>query len=434
MYRVDAAPSRSMVPGGAYTVLFLMFLAIPILGLPDILTGFQSGLGAAYLEESRSGGVRTAQGLLYMREVLMALLIGLLFLWACVAGRTLPRLRGVGLLVVSLSISAIVSFSLLPAIVGLAGLRQLSYLILIYVAYMLRRDSGRVESQLMAAAVIVVVAEFAVALFEMVTFDTAAGTTLFGGRVHGTFNNPNTLGVTFAGLMFLLLFLSGGGRRRRAGLTALCLLGLFMTGSRTAVVAGLFVLAAFLWSRSRTVEGRGMIVPAALLIVPFLYLGLSALTGREVESTALGDPRVEIFLEQIQHRSVPELLLGRGLGVGTNTLFALGRGREDVVPLISILDSTFTALIVQVGFVGLVGFLVAFAALSTRCGFPGWVLFGLLLIVGVNGNWLEHYPFNLIATTAYGVFWARQDLLRSSERPARARLPLGPADTDRSAG
>jgi hypothetical protein len=114
-------------------------------------------------------------------------------------------------------------------------------------------------------------------------------------------------------------------------------------------------------------------------------------------------------VEQTEGRGVVELLIGRGLGVGTSTLYVLGHERSDVGSLTRILDSTYTALIVQMGFIGLGLFLLAFASLSAKCGFAGWVLYGLMVIVGINGNVLEYYPFNLVLTAAYGILWGRRD-------------------------
>jgi len=54
-----------------------------------------------------------------------------------------------------------------------------------------------------------------------------------------------------------------------------------------------------------------------------------ALSGRQDASMPLEDQRMKIFFEQIADRGPEELMFGRGLGVGTNTLFSLGGGARN---------------------------------------------------------------------------------------------------------
>ena len=82
--------------------------------------------------------------------------------------------------------------------------------------------------------------------------------------------------------------------------------------------------------------------------------------------------------------------------------------------VVFIVDSTVTGLFVQMGFVGLVAFAGVLAALSARCGYVGWVLFGMTWLLGLGVNWLEAYPINLIVTSAYGLLWARADRFRAT--------------------
>jgi len=403
---------RHRVPQVAYILVIVMVVVIPVTGVFDLLETFQAGKGLAYLEGVRAGGERSGVGLLYVREALLLLLTGVLFLWGCVVGQPLPRLPGIGFLSVCLGISFAVSIGLHPRIVLAAGVRQLMYLVLVYALYLISRESDRTEAVFVSAAAGVAMVEFVVASIQVVFFGAVAGATLLGVRVYGTFNNPNTLAAFFAASTFFVLFMGRLSGRLRGVVVTLGMAGQLMAGSRTGVVATVFVLGAYLWRRSRCLETRGMVVVGAILLMPFLYFGLSALSGRENVAAPLEDPRIQIFAEQIGAMRPVELLFGRGLGVGTNTLYSLGGNREDVVHLLAILDSTITALVVQIGFIGLMAFLLFLAALSARCGFAGWILFGLVCVVGINVNWLEFYPINLMTTAAYGMLWAKADRWR----------------------
>jgi hypothetical protein len=415
---------RSRIPRIASTLVVLMVVVIPVMGTFDLLETFQAGRGAAYLEQTRAGGERVGVGLLYVREILLLLLTGSLFLWGCVVGQRLPRLPGMGFFSFCLGISFIVSIGLHPRIVLAAGLREIMYLVLLYALYLISRESDRTESLFVYAATGVSMVEILVASIQVVFFEAAAGTTLLGPRVYGTFNNPNTLAAFFAATTFFVLFMGRSPGWVKGGVVTIGVLSQLMAGSRTGMVAIAFLLFASLWRRTRRLEARGMLVVASFLLLVPLYYGLATLSGRGNVGTPVENPRLRIFREQIELMRPAELLFGRGLGVGTNTLYALGKGTEDPTNLITILDSTITALVVQIGSVGLIAYFLFLVALSARCGFAGWVLFGLVSVMGVSANWLEFYPINLIVTSAYGLLWAKADRLRIGVKESNAGIEV----------
>jgi hypothetical protein len=418
-------PSHEMMsPSGRPTfaagLFLLMVMIIPIFGLIDLVESVRGGLGAAYLEESRSGGERASMNLLYLREVLLAAVTLIMCLWLLLRARLLPRLPASGPCVLFVLISACMSVTFYPPIVVLSGLRQFAYFTLLYVLYFLRVEIERVEQWFVYGLVVVAVCEFIAAIVETVIFPTGGATALFGNRVYGTFNNPNTLGVVFAAITFGVLFLGRQSALTTYGVVGMAIVGELLSGSRAGILALSFVLTAFAMYRLRTVESRGMCAMLAVGLTIVLYYSVGALAGRDIP-TPLEDPRLEVFADEMQGKSVLQLAIGRGLGVGTNTLYVLGQGRPDTVRLTRILDSTYTALIVQIGFIGFGLLLLAFGSLSRLCGFPGWVLFGLMLVVGINGNVLEYYPFNLMLTATYGILWGRQNGRKQSSRVWVAR-------------
>jgi hypothetical protein len=422
----DAAPWASAAPAPPPRLLTVIVLAmvgaIPFFGLVDTIEAFRAGFD--YLDQTRVGGGRAAAGLLYVRELLLFVLVGVWGAWLCATGRPVPRMRGGSVFLLCLGLAAVVSGGIYPPVVLIAGLRQLTYLAVPYVVYLLCRESPRAEVLFVRAAVFSAAIEFAVALLQAIVFGAMAGVSVLAMRAYGTFNNPNTLGLFFATVLFLALFLSRDRRVVRKAVVATCLGGLLLSGSRASLAAGLFLVLSYVWQRRKVLEARWLVLALAALVLVPAYYAVGALAGREDVPTPLDDPRVRIFFAQLEDRSVEELLFGRGLGVGTNTLFSLGRGQPELQPLISILDSTYTALVVQVGFVGLAGFLLALCVLAARCGGEGWTLLGLTLVTGLNVNWLEFYPMNLLFTAAYGMLWARREGRRAAAGwIAAARTP-----------
>lgn len=406
---------RSQIPRSTLVLVALMIVVIPIMGIFDVIETFQGGAGLMYLETARGGGERVGKVFLYLREVLLFALVGVLFFWLCLAGRPLPRIPGVGFLLTCLGISFLVSVSSHPLIIGLVGLRQLTYPMLVYSLYYIARESDRIESIFVWVTIWVALVEFLLASIQLLLM---AGTSiaLFGARAYGTFNNPNSLGAVFAILVFVALFLGRLPRWVTVAMVVLCVVGGLMAASRAGLLATAFVFVAFGWGRLRKPDVRGMFLTASAVGAVLLFITVGIITGRGggADATPLQDPRVKVFAEQIQGRGPAELLFGRGLGVGTNTLHALGLNAWELPGVVLIVDSLITSLVVQIGFLGLVAFAGVLAVLSARCGFVGWVLFWVTWLLGLGLNWLEFYPINLIVTSAYGLLWAKADRLRAA--------------------
>lgn len=404
---------RSRIPRSASILIVLMIIMIPIMGIFDVIETVRGG-DLNYLETIRGGGERVGRVFLNLREVLLFMLVGVLFIWLCFAGRPLPRIPGVGLLLTCLGIGFLVSVSSHPLIIGLVGLRQLTYPLLVYSLYFIARETDRIETLFVWAAMWVVMVEFLVSSLQLLLM-TGTSPALLGARAYGTFNNPNSLGAVFAILAFVTLFLGRLPRWMTVAATILCVVGGLMAASRAGLLALALVLPASLWRRRFTPEVRGMFITAGIVGAVLLFFTVGMITGRSGgERTPIEDSRVQLLVEQIQGRESIELLFGRGLGVGTNSLYAVGLTAEELPGVVFIVDSMITSLIVQFGFVGLGAFLCMLAGLSARCGFAGWVLFGLTWLLGLSVNWLEAYPINLIATSAFGLLLARTDRLRAA--------------------
>ena len=173
---------RAKIPHITSSLVIIMVVAIPLVGTFDVIESFRSGMGLEYLQQVRGGGERVGSGLLYMREILLLLLIGILFMWLCRVGQPLPRLPGVGFLMVCVGISFIVSIVFYPWVISLVGLRQLTYPLLVYALYLLNHESDHNESLFVRAIAGIAVVEFIVAVIQMVLFAVVLPA-LLGGRV-----------------------------------------------------------------------------------------------------------------------------------------------------------------------------------------------------------------------------------------------------------
>jgi len=216
---------RARVPAAASALFIVMVLAIPVMGTFDMLQSFQSGMGATYLEHVRAGGERIGTRFLYLREVLLLSVSGIVFVWLCLVGQPIPRMRGVAALFAAAGVSLGLSFALYPGIVAVAGIRQFTYPVLILVLYFISRESGRTESLFAWAVAAVVAVQVVVAGVQLAQFEAAGYGALLGARVYGTFNNPNTLGVVCVSAIFIVLFMGDLPRWVVACIVVLAVLG-----------------------------------------------------------------------------------------------------------------------------------------------------------------------------------------------------------------
>jgi hypothetical protein len=253
--------------------------------------------------------------------------------------------------------------------------------------------------QIAAACVPLLLAEVVLAVHQLASSPPFFGATAFGTRPWGTFSAPNNLAVALLGL--LLLFVVTRIRWWWAW-SAICMVSISVTGTRTALV-GMFILFAPLVTH-RLRNGL-MLIPAGLLLGPLLLYIVSSeeVSGRQIE----GENRFGNWAEILGDLSYVELLVGRALGVGTNAAFLADRERFDV----PVSDSQLIAQITSLGLVGLVAMLLAAVRLWRISSATGRAyVFPMLTLNALVFNVAEYYPLNLLLALAAGVSAAQRSV------------------------
>lgn len=219
----------------------------------------------------------------------------------------------------------------------------------------------------------------------------------FARRAAGTFVMPNTLGV-FAACVVALAAGFGATARLRAAAWGLGGCVVVVSGSAT----GLVLLVAVGVFQGLFGERRpGLLATAALSLAAvaagwFLFLGRADV----LHSLAARGAALRASLDA----PAAELLLGRGIGLGTNASWQLlgGAGNEAArAALARGGDSAAVALVLQTGLAGLALFLAALALAFVRCA-PARPLVLALALASLTLNVPEAFPLNVLLAIALG--------------------------------
>lgn len=203
-------------------------------------------------------------------------------------------------------------------------------------------------------------------------------------RVAGTMVNPNTLGLVAVCMMgFALSFRPGRGSVVVLWATTLVLVACAGSGVGWFVIV--IVTVARLLERVRASVLTKLLGTLALGLL--CLSAISFLTGRRDILFSLVDGRLDAFREVIR-QDVPALVLGNGLGAGTNAAATFGRFARPS-------DSTVTMLLQQGGLVGLTLFYATLvqAWYRDRTARP---FFLSILVASPAANVIESFPVNLL--------------------------------------
>jgi hypothetical protein len=230
------------------------------------------------------------------------------------------------------------------------------------------------------------------------------GSTSWGSRAIGMSNNPNTAGSMLA-LAPLLLFVPAAGKRGQLlVLCVVCFVATLTTGSRAAMGGMALLLAvAVAWVYPRA---RAPILIVGLLGVVLLGASLNRLSGRyEVISGMPESPRLSIARTAFAQAALDEKLIGRGIGVGSNSFFTLFGVRHE---LSIITDSLLTSWFMQFGFLGLLVLYTGMYHLFREMGPAGIMFFLFFLLFSLTLNLVEVYPTSFFLMAIAGMYGARR--------------------------
>lgn len=224
-------------------------------------------------------------------------------------------------------------------------------------------------------------------------------------RALGTLVMPNTLGIFCVGALgFSLAFAPSPWRVKGVsiwpGLIGVAVIVLLASGSATGLLA-LFALMAFAILARIAPSKRSVAGGAALALGAAICVALPAITQRPdlFRSVFASGGRIDKLGGVVHTARVDELLIGRGLGYGSNSAASIAEHADSGVVLPSAmpsdLDSTVGVLVAQIGVLGLCAFygLLGWAALRDRRGRPAYLVLGLCSLTTSIG---EAFPLNFL--------------------------------------
>lgn len=251
-----------------------------------------------------------------------------------------------------------------------------------------------------------------IAFQQIVSGPAVLGTTSIGARPWGTYASSNNLGLALLGI-FLILVLS----RIRYWKFFCLIVAVFCysTGSRSTILAIALVVAGVLLSR---VRGRILLVPFGLVILAAAYFAVSSegVSGREIQD----EGRISVWAGALAAIDGPvELILGKGLGVGTNAVTVLVGKSGLSTP--AVVDSTLVSVLLSLGIFGVFIFLGALAYAIRHMTFERrLIVLPALVLVGLTFNLPELSPINILGAVAIGTSLRRGALSPKGQRPIHA--------------
>ncbi len=350
-----------------------------------------------------------------------ALFAGFVILSLFVVGATKsrpPRLTAISpivLLAVSVSIGFLISVMLWGFVFALLGLRSFAFL---GVALLGGWAASRMQSFAWCVALMLAIQTVLVG-FEFI-FGIPLRYCPNSFRGAGTMVLSNSLGV-FA--VVALAFYCSFSSSRSYFWPLLVMVGLLLlaSGSGTGLFA-LLGLLGMLALGSMSGLRRGVMAVALGVLAITLTAKLPELTHRpDIYNSVLGsDGRLGRFGELLQSTSATDLVVGRGVGFGTNTALNLSSTVPAPLPPGAdgekfAADSTVTVLLTQLGAVGILLFygMLGWAFLRDRAARPAYLVFA---ISSLAINITEVFPANFLLglTLAHTIFISRQRLAVSS--------------------
>jgi len=333
---------------------------------------------------------KLAKDVLFLVFIIVSIIFLRRSLPAISGARWLPAL--LGLLVSAAFAHSLFLYGPLPATLGL---RQFFFLSLVFLAtWSVGRPSLALLSRYL---VIALVLELVLAIYENYYGLPVYFSTRPGSRVTGTFSLPASLGI-FAAVVFI--FAAQFSRMSVWVLAALSGSLVYLSGSATAVIL-LGVSFALYLLNLVPAAWRTAVVIVLTCTLSLLVLLLPKLTSRpDVYDSLFGRMvTVENFARQTQ--SPGTLLVGRGLGVGSNVVNSAAEQFSDpkirsalAFPNVSA-DSTPMALMHQMGLAGVLMFylMIGLAAWRDPRARP---IYLVLFLASLTVNITELFPVNFL--------------------------------------
>ena len=238
----------------------------------------------------------------------------------------------------------------------------------------------------------------------------------FGTRISGTYFVCQSMGLFFLlGIIFLLA--DDLNTYLKKILFVLFSFFIILTGSATSIIGLFFAIIIKNYYKSRRLFGKDVIVILLIILMPILLTTIPALSGRGAAIYQdSGYNRLKIFSNLINNtNSVSDLLIGHGLGYGSNFIILASLAgqieQNEIVKSFST-DSFYTSYISQIGLIGLLLFLTlnlyAWYHSFKQKYMLGIIMIPVFLLTGFTAIFTEHFPINWVYPIVLGYIY-KQD-------------------------
>jgi hypothetical protein len=343
---------------------------------------------------------------------------------------TRRMVEGVGLTCVLISLTVAYSVHLgLPVLVIAAGMRFFEYIPLALISASVLRACGmRPFRRIAYTALAFIVIESIIGALETRLPVSFYGTTFLGSRAFGTFESPNLYGPAIAFVYLLIRQTLPKGWIRLSFVLALA--DVLMSGSRAAILDLAIIEACFALGSIRSIWYRAISVMVAVCLSPLALIAVTApeITGRATGIGAGGFERAGVWARVLSNvKDAPDLLLGWGMGLGSNTVFSI----YDYTSTIRgeyIADNTLLFLLGSYGVFGVLLCVTVLGVLTwkLRNDPPGLALACAFVLQLMVVQVMEIYPVNALSMMMFGlrfgILGGRPAALRRAIPVVRAQL------------
>lgn len=390
----------------------ILILYIPISGVPYVL----DSLSGDFDRIIRRLGANSNIELTLLRDVLF-LFVTILFILSFF----FKPLKLKYLLELELAYKVFISFILIsffisliyyPFAVPFSGVRVFQSILTIILFYYISKFDISYSLKYYQTLIIVFLIVLFVCFLQTQFMLGYEGSTFFGSRVIGTFNNPNTVGAFFAFIFMFFLFFRESKFYVSLLFCILAIYGILMSGSRAAISIASFLLMLHIWIKLKNFYLKILYILALPVLLVLVYLILPILSGRERMISVLDDPRWNILFSIFNERSIFEVIFGSGIGYGSNTLNSITNSLPKIFSvdkgLVTVTDSTISLLLLQFGIVGILMYVLTIISFTYKMGYKGMAISSYIIILGISNVWFEMYPINLLVCSLIGITYNKK--------------------------
>lgn len=177
-------------------------------------------------------------------------------------------------------------------------------------------------------------------------------------RVIGTFAGSGLLGLFGVGIItFLIIYKEKIDPTCKIKVNSILIaVIIFASGTRTAMVVYAVIIFSYLYSK--VINPKNNIKLTILFLIIAIFVGgailnvAEAIAGRgDAIAAQFNNGRITFILDYIKESNIKELIIGKGIGYGTNTAISMLKEVTTTESTTRVMDGTINVLITQYGLI-----------------------------------------------------------------------------------